>query len=79
LDSEFSSWPFVIPSGVTLTRSPTPTGFAEIVSDGLPFYHLELCSRHCLLFKTSPNDSGRLSQPNWLRNAPPYPLDGFVI
>ena len=34
-----------------------PTGFFEIVGDYFPVLHLELCSRHCLLFKTSPNDS----------------------
>ena len=33
------------------------TGFCEIVGDYFPVLHLELCSRHCLLFKTSPNDS----------------------
>jgi hypothetical protein len=33
------------------------SSFAEIVSDYFPVFHLELCSRHCLLFKTSPNDS----------------------
>ena len=34
-----------------------PTGFLEIVGDDLPILHLEPCSRHCLLFKTTPNDS----------------------
>ena len=28
----------------------------EIVSDYVPVLHLELCSRLCLLFNTSPND-----------------------
>src|SRR5204862_5514358 len=27
------------------------------VSNYFPILHLELCSRHCLLFNTSPNDS----------------------
>jgi hypothetical protein len=34
-----------------------PTAFFEIVGDDLPILHLEPCSRHCLLFKTTPNDS----------------------
>ena len=37
--------------------APTPSGFAEIVSKDFPVLHLELCSCHCVLFKTSPNDS----------------------
>ena len=37
--------------------APTPTGLAEIVSDDFPILHLEPCSHHGLLFKTSPNDS----------------------
>ena len=38
--------------------APTPSSFAEIVGDYfLVLHHLELCSRHCLLFNTSPNDS----------------------
>ena len=40
------------------TQPQTPSGFAEIVGDYfLVLHHLELCSRHCLLFNTSPNDS----------------------
>jgi hypothetical protein len=35
----------------------TPVLPAELVGDDFPILHLELCSRHCLLFKTSPNDS----------------------
>ena len=39
------------------TQPQTPTGFFEIVGDYFSVLHLELCSRHCLLFKTRPNDS----------------------
>jgi len=39
------------------TQPQTPSGFAEIASDDFPGLHLELSSRYCLLFKTSPNDS----------------------
>jgi hypothetical protein len=35
----------------------TPSGFVEILGDYFPVFHLELCSRYCLLSKTSPNDS----------------------
>jgi hypothetical protein len=40
-----------------LKPSPGSNRVFEIVSDDFPILHLELCSRHCLLFKTSPNDS----------------------
>src|ERR1043166_3356919 len=50
-----------LPSMTTTPKSEAQralvSGFAEIVSDDFPVLHLELCSRHCLLFKTSPNDS----------------------
>ena len=40
------------------TQPQLHPAFAEIVSDDFPvLHHLELCSRHCLLFNTSPNDS----------------------
>jgi len=39
------------------TQPQLHPAFAEIVSDDFPVLHLELCSRHCLLFNTSPNDS----------------------
>ena len=52
----------------TWDAAPTPSGFAEIVSDDFPVLHLELCSRDCLLFKTTPNNSeqhgGNDSSPN---------------
>jgi len=40
-----------------LSPAQAPTAFLEIVGDDFPVLHLELCSRHCLLFNTSPNDS----------------------
>jgi len=40
-----------------LARAVVSLGFIEIVSDDFPMLHLELCSRHCPLFKTTPNDS----------------------
>jgi hypothetical protein len=64
-----SRWPQALTASVKLLRpiqipfsnrrdpAQAESGFAEIVSDDLPIFHLELCSRHCLLFKTSPNDS----------------------
>src|SRR5262245_52245301 len=40
-----------------LTPSQAAFSFAVLVSEDFPTLHLELCSNHCLLFKTSPNDS----------------------
>jgi len=45
------------PENQRLRPAQAPTGFFEIVGDYFLVLHLELCSRHCLLFETTPNDS----------------------
>ena len=36
---------------------PATSNSAIVGLDYFPVFHLELCSRHCLLLKTTPNDN----------------------